>query len=130
MKIILYLLPIYLLACACQAQAKVEPIAQTAIAETIDSTEQAESPIDSSELIIKVNRENTRRMGLSTAQVGSAIRDLIFGEKKIPLEELLLQKVEFQIARDRWVSVPLRGVIDTIYFEKVKTMYCTYRSLS
>jgi hypothetical protein len=120
MKLILYLIPIYLLAGSCQAQSKAEPIQQRAIEDLSDSAEQAELPIDSSELVIKINRENTRRMGLSTAQVGHAIRDLIFGEKKITLEELLLQKVEFQIARDRWVSIPLREVIDTIYFEKVK----------
>lgn len=120
MKIIIYLIPIYLLAGSCQAGSKAEPIAQSAIAETSDSSEQAESPTDSSQLIIKINRENTRRIGLSKVQVGNALRNLIFGEKKIPFEELLLQKVKFQIARDRWISVPLRDVIDTIYFEQVK----------
>lgn len=91
---------------------------------------------DKPEMIIRVDRDKARRFGLSTAQIGGAIRTSLFGkdisdyktgEDEYPIrlryaeeyrnniDELLNHKLVFRNNQGRMMSVPIRSVADVKY---------------
>jgi hypothetical protein len=74
-------------------------------------------PPDSANVVIVPNREKVRRLNASTIQISQEIRILIFeSNKKITINELMDQHIEFRNNDGKKISTKVSSVVDTIYY--------------
>lgn len=74
---------------------------------------------DSLELITRLDREKIRIYNTSISTIANAMKEKIFGteQKKMTIENVLEIEIAFRNNKGDSVRIPLREVIDTIYYE-------------
>jgi hypothetical protein len=69
-------------------------------------------------LITEINRREAHKYGLSTMQIRSKIKEIIFrNEKELTLEELKNEQLILNNNFGEKITISVKSVIDTIYFE-------------
>ncbi|MDG1334161.1 MAG: hypothetical protein P8P74_17645 [Crocinitomicaceae bacterium] len=72
---------------------------------------------DSLSLVYQINREQVSKLNASSAIIASKINELQNSESQLSPEELLDERVVFRDNRGQIISIPLRSLIDTFYYE-------------
>lgn len=120
-KIIMYLVAT-LIFCACQQTAKNKHLIREKV-DNVATDERDSSTVDNYEvsipnLVVKIDHEQARKLNVSTSVIGTKVKEIVENnENELSIEELLNQRLTFRNIRGKIVTIPMRSVIDTVYFE-------------
>lgn len=109
----------YLAACGQSLQPKsntVESTVENVVSE--DSVLMESSPSKPPELVVRLDRERMRMLNVSTSVVASKVREIqIDTTKRRSIEQFLEERIQFRNNKARLVEIPIRSIIDTVYFQ-------------
>lgn len=84
-----------------------DPTKEKTIEPSIDTLTPTTEPV----LEINLNREQMRLYGVSTAQVGTRLTDLMFGDDSLTLEQAFDSNIDYQDQNGQRRSIPIRSIL-------------------